>query len=129
MKEKKFNYAAQNYDQSIELYVALPDINERAGFWQSEYDSKLIHSRAEDYVPDWRNRIVNLKTHHYKIVDGLLISESKRGGLRTGSGRKRIDEELKRKNVTVSLSNYAIEILNKNNNKSKFIEELILKSC
>jgi len=124
----KFNWVAQNYSSSIELYINEPVAIPRAQYWDSDGECKLIENRSDILVPDWEKRLINLKTHNYKIIDGLLVSESKRGGSRPGSGRKKIDAELKRKNVTVSLSNDAIFILDKHANRSKFIEDLILES-
>lgn len=76
----EYNYAVQDYDGEVTLRVVKPEFPKSGlRFWSraGKYSDYLSISKPNIQVSDWKSRVVDLKTHDYKIVDGLLIAVTK----------------------------------------------------
>jgi len=74
----KWNWIAQDKDGSIGKYSILPDLRNR-GWYAEENEFALIDMGFSYEVNGWEESLINLETHDYKIVDGILIRVDKEG--------------------------------------------------
>lgn len=71
----KWNWIAQDKDGSIGKYSTLPDL--RSMGWYAEV-CELVQKEIEGLTKyDWKDSLINLETHDYKIIDGILIKVDK----------------------------------------------------
>ena len=72
----KWKFIAQDKDGAICKYSILPDLRRR-GWYAEENEFTTINMGFADEVNGWKESLINLETHDYKIVDGILIRVDK----------------------------------------------------
>ena len=72
----KWKWIAQDKDGAIGKYSILPDPRIR-GWYAEDNEFATINMGFADEVNGWRGSLINLETHDYKIVDGILIRVDK----------------------------------------------------
>lgn len=78
MSDIKWNWIAQDKDGKIYKYDSRP--NELSTVFMPKGDEvcELVQIQIEDLTKyDWEESLINLETHDYKIVDGILIKVDK----------------------------------------------------
>ena len=74
----KWKWIAQDEDGKIYKYDSRP--NELSTVFMPKGDEvcELVHGQIEDLTKyDWKESLINLETHDYKIMDGILIKVDK----------------------------------------------------
>lgn len=74
----KWNWIAQDKDGKIYKYDSRP--NELSTVFMPKGDEvcELVQIQIEDLTKyDWKESLINLETHDYKIMDGILIKVDK----------------------------------------------------
>jgi len=72
----KWNWIAQDKDGSICKYSILPELRNR-GWYAEDNEFTPIEIGFSYEVNGWKESLINLETHDYKIVDGILIKMDK----------------------------------------------------
>lgn len=72
----KWKWIAQDEDGAIGKYSVFPDLRKK-GWYAEENEFTLIESGFSYHVNGWEGSLINLETHDYKIVDGILIKVDK----------------------------------------------------
>jgi len=72
----KWNWIAQDKDGAIGKYSVFPDLRKK-GWYAEENEFTIIESGFSYHVNGWEGSLINLETHDYKIVDGILIRVDK----------------------------------------------------
>jgi hypothetical protein len=72
----KWKWIAQDKDGSIGKYSILPDLRSR-GWYAEENEFALIDMGFSYEVNGWKESLINLETHDYKIINGVLIKVDK----------------------------------------------------
>ncbi len=75
MSDIKWNWIAQDKDGAIGRYSVFPELRSRG--WYAEV-CELVQKEIEGLTKyDWKDSLINLETHDYKIMDGILIKVDK----------------------------------------------------
>ena len=78
----KWKWIAQDEDGSIYKYGSKPDLDGSV-FWPVDHDTTnevdIVQAshRLVGIAENWKESLINLETHDYKIVDGILIRVDK----------------------------------------------------
>jgi len=72
----KWNWIAQDKDGAIGKYSIFPDLRKK-GWYAEDNEFTLIEMGFSYEVNGWKESLINLETHDYKIVDGILIKVDK----------------------------------------------------
>ena len=91
----KWNWIAQDKDGSIGKYSVFPDLRKK-GWYAEENEFALIEMGFSYEVNGWKESLINLETHDYKIIDGILI---------------RVDKEDKQQDITETIAEKAKKIV------------------
>jgi len=75
-KKTKWKWIAQDKDGAICKYSILPDLRKK-GWYAEENEFTIIEMGFADEVNGWKESLINLETHDYEIVDGILIRVDK----------------------------------------------------
>jgi len=74
----KWNWIAQDKDGSIYKYDSRPNESSTVFIPKGDEDYESVQWRIEGLTKyDWKDSLINLETHDYKIVDGILIRVDK----------------------------------------------------
>ena len=74
----KFKWIAQDKDGSIYKYYSRPNESSTVFIPKGDEDYESVQWRIEGLTKyDWKDSLINLETHDYKIVDGILIRVDK----------------------------------------------------
>ena len=97
MEETKWNWIAQDKDGKIYKYDSRPSEWSAVFMPQGGDQCELIQRSIEGLTKhDWKESLINLETHDYKIVDGILI---------------RMDKEDKQQDSTETIADKAKKIV------------------
>ena len=78
MIDIKWNWIAQDKDGSIYKYDSRPNESSTVFIPKGDEDYESVQWRIEGLTKyDWKESLINLETHDYKIVDGILIKVDK----------------------------------------------------
>ena len=72
----KWKWIAQDKDGAIGKYSVFPDLRKK-GWYAENNEFALIEMGFSYHVNGWEGSLINLETHDYKIVDGILIRVDK----------------------------------------------------
>lgn len=75
--ETKWKWIAQDKDGAIGKYSLLPELSKRGWYYEEENEFTLIEMGFSYEVNGWKESLINLETHDYKIIDGILIRVDK----------------------------------------------------
>ena len=74
----KWNWIAQDKDGKIYKYDSRPNESSTVFIPKGDEDYESVQWRIEGLTKyDWKDSLINLETHDYKIVDGILIKVDK----------------------------------------------------
>lgn len=76
MSNIKWKFIAQDKDGSIGKYSGFPDLRKK-GWYAEDNEFTLIEMGFAYEVNGWKESLINLETHDYKIIDGILIRVDK----------------------------------------------------
>jgi len=82
MSNTKWKWIAQDEDGSIYKYGSKPDFDGSV-FWPVDHDTTnevdIVQAshRLVGIAENWKESLINLETHDYEIVDGILIRVDK----------------------------------------------------
>lgn len=78
MSDSKWKWIAQDKDGAIYKYEDEPLIKTNSMFIADTGHQKLVQVGIEGRTrDDWKESLINLETHDYKIIDGILIKVDK----------------------------------------------------
>lgn len=70
----EYKWIAQDYDGRVDMYPDKPQHDHRA--WLTIGYKNIV--KGSDIRPgNWKNSLINLETHDYKIKDGILMKVEK----------------------------------------------------
>ena len=91
----KWKWIAQDKDGAICKYSTLPDLRQK-GWYAEENEFTIIEMGFVKEINGWKESLINLETHDYKIVDGVLI---------------KVDKEDKQQDITETIAEKAKKIV------------------
>jgi len=71
----EYKWIAQDYDGRIDMYITKP-VHDTHGWIAIDYEN-IVKGSSGMRPKNWRDSIIDLETHDYKIEDGILMKVEK----------------------------------------------------